>query len=148
MPIWLLKIWNVLKLVGTWLKGNWLIVLLGIGFVFTLVFLRRTAQDNKNLVKQIQDQMNENRKNLEKMKEIQEEHLVKEQEINKKYREVLLKIEQDYKEQLKELDSKKQKELKNIIAANNNDPNAMAQQINQLFGITILPVSVSPPEEH
>lgn len=142
MPLWLTKIWNWLKIAGTWLRGNWFLALLLVGIVYTLVLAKNKAVLYDQLMRELRNQQAQNRKDLEELRKIQQDQIQKQQEIDRKYQEVVAKIEQDYRNQLRILTADKEKELRAIIARNNDDPNFMATEINNLFGI---PLYIVPP---
>lgn len=148
MNPWFTKIWNALKLASTWLKGNAHLLLLLVGIVFAFIFAaffaKRKAENIDVLLKAFQDQQLQNSKELEALRQIQQDQTVKQQEINRKYQEVIAKIEQDYHAQLLAIDAAKEKELKVVIARNHDDPVAMATEINQLFGIPLYTAPTSP----
>lgn len=139
MPIWLMKVWGALKVVGTWIKGHWLLLVLGAALAYAVLFAKNKASVVDRLLKEFQDQQAQNRKQLDELRKIQQDQITKQQEINRKYNEVLDKIQRDYNEQLRSLDVQKEADLRHIISVNNDDPAAMARDINALFGISIYP---------
>lgn len=143
MPLWLTKVWNGLKVAGTWLKGNWVLLLLLAGMVYTLLLAKNKSALYDQLMKEFRGQQEQNRKDLEELRKIQQDQIQKQQEIDRKYHEVVAKIEKDYQDQLRALTADKEKELRVIIARNNDDPGAMATEINSLFGIPLYTVTPS-----
>lgn len=143
MPLWLTKVWNGLKVAGTWLKGNWVLLLLLLGMVCALLVTKSKSVLYDQLIKEFRDQQEQNRKALLELRKIQQDQILKQQEINRKYQEVVAKVERDYQGKLLSLTIDKEKELRAIIAQNNDDPVAMANEINSLFGIPLY--TVSPP---
>lgn len=140
-PIWLMKVWGGLKVVGAWLKGHWLLLLLGAGLIYAFVFAKNKTAMVDQLLKEFKDQQTQNAKQLDELRKIQQEQITKQQEINQKYNEVLDKIQRDYQDQLHTLDIQKEVDLRHIIATNKDDPAAMARDINTLFGIPIYPTN-------
>lgn len=137
MPIWLMKVSNFFKVVGTWIKGNWLLLLLAIALIYAVCFAKNKMVLVDQLFKEFKSQQEQNAKQLEELRKIQEEQITKQQEINRRYNEVLDRIQRDYHEQLRTLDVQKERDLRNIIENNHDDPAAMAKDINILFGIPI-----------
>lgn len=140
-----LKIGHFFAYVGTWLKNNWLVLLLLAGLVYAIIFARGKSSDYDQLIKQFQDQLTRNRQDLDQLRQIQQQELQKQQEINQKYNETLQLIQQNYQQEMAALDAQKKNELQNIIANTHDDPNAMAQQINALFGLPIYPMPPTAP---
>jgi len=141
MPLWLAKVWNGLKVAGTWLKGNWILLLLLVGMVYTLLITKSKSVLYDQLTREFRDQQEQNRKVLEELRKIQQDQILKQQEINRRYQEVVAKVERDYQSKLHTLTADKEKELRAIIARNNDDPGAMAIEINNLFGIPLYTVA-------
>lgn len=142
MPLWLTKIGNALKIAFTWVKGNFMLVLLLFVVLYSLIAVKKRDNMYKDLWEQYREQQAQNRRELEELRKIQQEQIAKQQEIDKKYREVVASIEQNYRDQLQNLSRAKEQELRQIIARTHDDPGAMAQEINSLFG---LPVYTLPP---
>jgi phosphoglycolate phosphatase-like HAD superfamily hydrolase len=141
MPIWLMKVGNFFKLLWLWLKNNWIVVPFAAVAVYTFFLAKNKSAIIDQLTKEFQAQQTQNREQLNELRRIQQEQIVKQQEINKKYNEVLDRIQVNYQEQLKTLDAEKERDLRRIIATNKDNPEAMAKDINILFGIPIFPNS-------
>lgn len=136
-----MKVWGGLKVVGAWLKGHWLLLLLGFGLIYAFAFARKKTTMIDELFQEFKDQQTQNARQLDELRKIQQEQIVKQQEINQKYNEVLDKIQRDYQDQLHTLDIQKEADLRHIVATNKDDPAAMARDINTLFGIPIYPTN-------
>lgn len=141
MPAWLIKTGHLFQKIGQWLKGNWLLIVIIIGAIFALIFAKRKLDNLNLLVNEFKNQSAQNRANMDALKRVQDEQIQVQQEINRQYREVLDKIQKDYQSALSQLDSKKKQEILEIITQNHNDPNLMAQNINNLFNIPIMSIS-------
>jgi biopolymer transport protein ExbB/TolQ len=139
MAIWLMKVVNALKVCGVWLKGNWLLLVLGAALVYAIFLAKNKSKVVDQLLKEFQNQQVQNRQQLDELRKIQREQITKQQEINAKYNEVLDRIQRNYQEQLRTLDVQKERDLRHIISVNKDDPAAMARDINALFGIPIYP---------
>lgn len=137
MPLWLTKIGHGFQAMGTWLKGNWVLLLLGLSLVFTVLFAKKKSDNYALLMKEFMDQQTQNAKELAELRKIQQEQIAKQQEIDRRYREVIAKIEKDYQDQIRSLTTAKQQELRQIIERNGDDPGAMASEINSLLGIPL-----------
>jgi len=140
-PIWLMKIWGGLKVVGVWFKGHWFLLVLAVALVYTAIFAKNKAVLVDRLLKEFKDQQAQNSKQLDELRRIQQEQITRQQEINQKYNEVLDRIQRNYQDQLHTLDVQKEVDLRHIIATNKDDPAAMARDINILFGIPIYPTN-------
>lgn len=143
MPLWLTKVWNWIQQAGAWLKGNWTLLLLLVGMVYTLILTKNKSSLYDQLMREFRDQQERNRKDLEELRKIQQDQIQKQQEIDRKYQEVVAKIERDYQDQLRALTAQKERELREIISRNRDDPSAMATEINGLFGIPLY--TTAPP---
>lgn len=125
-----------LKLALIWLKNNIVALFLVVVSVCIAVF---SASKTKKLTDYIKETDDANRREYEALKANLDLHIRKQQEINDKYNQVLERIQRDYATQLEQLDKQKEKDLRLIIEKNNDDPQAMARDINLLFGIPIFP---------
>lgn len=143
MQQWLQTIWHKCQTVGTWIKGNWILLLLVSGMIFGILFAKNKSDLYNQLLTEFRSQQTQNAKELEDLRKVQQNQLAKQQDINRKYEEVLDKIQRDYQDQVHLLGSQKQEELKRIISVNHDDPSAMAHEINGLFNIPIYTVSNS-----
>jgi flagellar motility protein MotE (MotC chaperone) len=124
------------KIAYLWLKGNIVIIAL---FVIAVCVALFSASKTKELANYIEETENANRREYQALKANLDLHIRKQQEINDKYNQVLERIQRDYSAQLEQLDKQKEKDLRLIIEKNNDDPQAMARDINILFGIPIFP---------
>ena len=132
-----------MQVAGTWIKGNWALLLLGVGMIFALVVAKNKVNLYNQLMTEFQNQQAQNVRELEQLRSIQRDQLAKQEIINRRYQEVLDRIQQNYQEQLKTLDAHKESEIRRIISENHDDPAVMANEINSLFGIPIYPVANS-----
>lgn len=140
-PIWLMKVWSWLKIAALWIKGHWLLLALVAGVIYAFLFAKNKSTMLNQLLRELREQQAQNVQELNQLRQIQQDQISKQQEINAKYNEVLDKIERDYRSQLQTLDIQKEVDLRHIIATNRDDPNAMARDINILFGIPIYPTN-------
>jgi len=138
MPLWLTKVGHFCQIIWTWLKGNWMLLVMGAVLVYGFISAKRKSANFDVLLKEFQNQQAQNAKELEELRKIQQDQIRKQQEINQKYHEVLAKIEKDYQEQMQALTAAKKQELLTVIARNHDDPAAMAAEINSLFGIPLM----------
>lgn len=141
MPVWLRKTVDWLKVAWTWVKGHFVLLLLIFAVVWAVLFAKNKQDLYKQLMEEFRGQQAQNAKELQDLRRIQQENLQKQAEITRKYNEVLDRIQRGYQDQLQTLDKQKEQDLKRIIEANHDDPNAMASDINALFGIPIYPPS-------
>jgi hypothetical protein len=137
MPLWLTKVGNALKVAFTWVKGNALLIFMAVAMIYAFITVKRRDGVYQQLMDEFRKQQAQNRLQVEELRRIQQEQIVKQQEIDRKYREVVATIEQNYRDQLQNLSRAKEQELRQIVARNNDDPNAMAQEINSLFGFLV-----------
>jgi len=138
--MWFTKLRNWFKIAATWLKGNWGLLLLLAGMVYTIIQAKNKSALYDQLLKEFRNQQEQNRKDLEELRKIQQEQIQRQREIDQKYQEVIAKIEKDYREHIQALTAQKERDLRDIIARNRDDPAAMASEINSLFGIPLYAV--------
>lgn len=132
-----LKLKNYLSISWAWIKGNILAVLMIPVFVFAFVFAKKKDSLSESLLAEMQAMQAQNHKQIEDLRKIHQDQLLKQQAIDAKYREVVQTIEVNYQQELHALSAAKETELKALVAANQDDPEKMAQEINQLLGLPI-----------
>ena len=121
----------------SFIKVNWMSLLLGVGLLYTAI-VAKNKEDNIKLL--ISERERVNKEHQEILRNIQnqfENEIKKRQEIEKKYNDLMLKIKNEYDQGVIEIAETKKKEIKALIERNNENPAAMANSINQLFGIQI-----------
>ena len=128
------------KFIWTWLKGNWLVVIIGIALVYVMILARNKQSLYDHLLKEFQGQMAQNHADLDALRQVQQDQIQKQQQITQKYQEVMDKIARDYAASLQTLDAQKQRQLHDIVAQNSDNPDVMAAQINTLLGIPLYTV--------
>lgn len=144
MNITWLKVGHFFQVVWTWIKGNWMVILLGAGLLFAIISAKGKADSYNNLMKEFQDQLTRNHAELDQLRALQQSQIAQQQAINQHYNEVIDKIQHDYQSAVATLDANRRKELQNVIANTHDDPDEMARQVNALFGLPIYPL-VTPP---
>lgn len=128
---------HYLNIAWIWIKKYWFYFLFIIGFIVFTVLLRNKNKQVQNLLKMLQDQTEQHNKDLVELQRIHEEEIQKRQEIQNQYEAVIARINTEHAEALANLNRQKEKEIKNIIQEFGDDPDKMAQSINQLLGIPI-----------
>jgi uncharacterized protein YlxW (UPF0749 family) len=136
-----MKVFSWFKVVWTWIKGHWGLLVAFLVMVMAAVVAKNKTQVVERLLKELREQQTQNTKDLDQLRQVQKEQIDKQQEINRKYNEVMDTIQRDYQEQLRTLDIQKEIDLRHIISTNKDDPAAMARDINVLFGIPIYPTA-------
>jgi len=133
VPIWLSKI-------GLWLKKFGWMILLGILALFTLCFIFDKVKREKFLQEILQKNeavSKQHREELSELQNIRNEEIRKREETEREYQASIKKIEEEKAKALAELEASKQKEISEITSETSNDPDKMAESINQTFGIPI-----------
>jgi Tfp pilus assembly protein PilO len=134
-----------LKKIGLFFKNYGVLILLAAVLVYMVIFAKKKQDAYNDLLKQMQDQIARHNQEVDALEQQHEQEVKRYAEIEKKYNDTLALIEQRYEQALQQLDSQKKKELHEIIAETHDDPNAMANRINNLFGLPIYTPQTTPP---
>ena len=122
----------------SFIKVNWMSLVLGIGILYTM-FIAKNKEDNiKLLISERERISKEHQQTLANIQSQVENEIKKRQEIEKKYNDLMDKIKNEYDQGVIEIAETKKKEIKDLIKRNHENPAAMANSINQLFGIQII----------
>ena len=76
-------------------------------------------------------------KEVEQLEEIRHDQAVKDHEIEEKYNKVVEQIRTEHAEQLEIIDATQELEIKQILEETKDDPDKMAEKINNYFGLPI-----------
>lgn len=124
------KIVNFFKSVYTY------IVLMGIVFgiiVCLLVFKQKKAYE---LIELLNGRLKAREQELEELKKIEIERKKKQEEIETKFQLTLKELEEKHKIELSQITEAKKEELRNLLIKYDNDPEAQAEHLNELFGLS------------
>ena len=122
----------------SFIKTNWLSFILGIGIIYAAMIAKNKEENISLLISERERINEEHQKTLENIQSQVENEIKKRQEIEKKYNDLMLKIKNEYDQGVIEIAETKKKEIKALIERNNENPEAMANSINQLFGIQLI----------
>ena len=117
------------------MKKYWQVGLLLAGVIIGAFIFKKTDDSFADRLKKIQDAHDEEMKKIEKA-HVQEE---REHEANvKKLQDTLDTIQKQYDDAKKDLDVSKKKQIENIVKKYHNDPDALAKQLSDVTGFTIV----------
>lgn len=127
----------ILKKIGLFFKNYGILIGLFLALVASIVFSFKKQNAYNKLLKEILERNNQHRRELDDLQKIHDEEVRRYGEIEKVYNETLEKIKNEHSELLSQLDSQKKSELKKIIESTGDNPDLMADRINNLFSIPI-----------
>ena len=119
-----------LKKAWTWLKHNWYVPLV---VVYTLLLWALFRRKDEAL-KILEIRSESYKAQIEAINKAHTEEIKKRDEILEKYSETVKKLEEEYIKNNKELDNIKKKEVKELVEKYYNDPDTLANMINEKFG--------------
>lgn len=126
--IFLAKFW-------AFVKKYWQVGLLVVGVIVGVFIFKKTDDSFTDRLKKIQNAHDE------EMKKIEEAHAQEEREHEanvKKLQDTLDTIQKQYDDAKKDLDVSKKKQIEDIIKKYQNDPDALAKQLSDMTGFTIV----------
>jgi endonuclease III-like uncharacterized protein len=130
------KLKYYLSLIWKYNKQYWYVATLLIFIIISVLLLGKSKQAT-DLVKYLEERSKQNRKDLEDLVEIHRREIEKRQRTETQYQETLKRISEQHTEALKQLDREKKEEMKRLIDQFDDDPDKMAESINNLLGIPI-----------
>ena len=134
MKTFALKFWEFVKLYG---KEVVFIVLLVYGF---FLFKNKT-QLIEQLIQERNAARRDHQENIARLtRQIELEQAIR-RKIESDYQELIQRINTEHDEQIKKIALIKQEDIKTLIKKHQNDPVVMAQTINAIFGIPIMPIT-------
>jgi len=120
------------KKVWLWCKKYWQI-LVGISIPLILMLVFRKKVDLAQVLTRIND---DHQKEIEAIEKHQADEISKREKAQEIYFDTIKKIEEKYEKDSQALDSKKKKEIKKIVDQYQDDPDALAEKIAEITGMT------------
>lgn len=121
-----------------WLKARWYWAVFATVVVVGFVVLRSKPSLYKQLLDKYRDLIEKNKRDLEELSKVREEEHKELNKNKKDYDEKLSKIEKDHGVLLDAIEQEKKDKIKEIINRTADDPNKMAKEINEFFGVRVL----------
>ena len=135
MKLLLLK--NRLKKGWAWLKHHWYVPLVVMALLVALLIWALTK--NSMFVGMLMDVMENSRVShraeVDKLNEIHNRDSDARKSILNEYNKNIELLEKEYAEKDKELDTKKKKEIKRLVKEGYNDPDKLARELANLYGL-------------
>ena len=119
-----------LKKAWTWIKNYWYVplIFLAIGLLF---LLRRGP--NEKLFVLIEKQRDNYKKEIQIIKEANEQEKKEKQNLKEKHKEALKNIEKEYNVELESLEKEKKEEISEIVKRHEEDPDALAKEVAKIL---------------
>ena len=135
MKLLLLK--NRLKKGWAWLKHHWYVPLVVMALLVALLIWALTK--NSMFVGMLMDVMENSRVShraeVDKLNEIHNRESDARKSILNEYNKNIELLEKEYAEKDKELDTKKKKEIKRLVKEGYNNPDKLARELANLYGL-------------
>jgi hypothetical protein len=125
--------------VKTFFLKYWYLFAAVIVFI-VLVFILKTSNGQKlyeQLMSKYHELLGRKQKEVEQLDEIRHDQVVKDRQIEEKYSQVVEQIRTEHAEQLEIIDEIQEQEIKLILEETKDDPDKMAEKINNYFGLPI-----------
>jgi DNA anti-recombination protein RmuC len=140
MELTFLKVKTFLEKALLFVKLYWKLILVSIGLIYLILFVKRKNDLVVELLAQRERMRKEHQDNIDRLnQQIQTEVAVR-RKIESDFQNLIERINREHNEEIKRIASVREQEIKALIAKHHNDPVIMAQTINDLFGIPVMPV--------
>lgn len=140
MELTFLKVKTFLEKALLFVKLYWKLILVSIGLIYLILFVKRKNDLVVELLAQRERMHKEHQDNIDRLnQQIQTEVAVR-RKIESDFQNLIERINREHNEEIKRIASVREQEIKALIAKHHNDPVIMAQTINDLFGIPVMPV--------
>lgn len=126
----IMKVWSFLKLYGTE-------ILLGAALVYTILLVKQRNDIVESLIKQQKETREAHKKNLEVLQQQVEQEIQRRQSIEREHANIVRQINEQHDATLKEIASLRSKEIRALVEKHHDNPEKMAETINEVFGIPL-----------
>jgi vacuolar-type H+-ATPase subunit H len=124
-----------LKSAWAWIKGHWMLLLVGAGGVASFLLRRKLPGGFVDSIKAIRESEAVEQKAIDDAREVERQAIEK---ATKRKADAVAAVEQTYVVEQKELDDEKRKEVQKIIQDHGNDPNELAHRLSQATGYKVI----------
>lgn len=117
------------------IKKYWHIFLIIGGALAAFIFLRKRDTSFIDELRKVQESHDEE---IKQINLVREEERRQHAENLRRRDEALAVVQKQYDENMQQLDSKKKKEIEKLVKEHGNDPEALAKQLSELTGFTVI----------
>lgn len=120
-------------------KRFWVWILTGLTIFVGIIFLSGDSYKRTiiNLIQRYNSLTDRKNQDLQQLDDIRIEELRKNKAIDSQYKEVIAGIRKDHKDKLKKITLAQEAEIKKLIKENEGNPEKMAEQVHEFFGLRI-----------
>ena len=133
----LLRLKTIAKKVWLWAKKFWWMIILGLGLIIALLLwaLTRNGAYVAGLLDLMQARSDAHDQEMETLAHIHNTEIVEKNERLKEHLKRRAEIEEEYRNRGQNLSKEKEAELKRIVDESFNDPEKLARELAEAFGI-------------
>lgn len=148
MELTLLKTKIVLEKIWLAIKCYWKDIAFA-GILLYLVFFAKQKIDlSRQLMKEWDDARKAYQENIDRLNQTIQGEVATRRKIESDFQNLIERINTEHDEEVKKIALVREEEIKKLIKKHQNNPVALAQTMNDLFGIPVMPVpSVRQPWE-
>jgi len=135
--MWLLKLRTVLKKAWLWAKKFWWAIIIGLGLLITVLIwlLTKNGAYVAGLLDLLEAKRDAHDQEMETLAHIHNTEITEKNERLKEHLKRGAELEEEFAKRGEELDNKKKAELKRIVDESYNDPEKLARELAEVFGI-------------
>ena len=135
--MWLLKLRTVLKKAWLWAKKFWWAIIIGLGLLITVLIwlLTKNGAYVAGLLDLLEAKRDAHDQEMETLAHIHNTEITEKNERLKEHLKRSAELEEEFAKRGEELDNKKKAELKRIVDESYNDPEKLARELAEVFGI-------------
>lgn len=126
----LMKVWLFLRLYGAE-------ILLGAALIYTILLVKQRNDIVESLIKQQKETREAHKKNLDTLQQQVEQEIQRRQNIEREHSNIVSQINEQHDNALKEIASARSKEIRALVEKHHDNPEKMAETINEVFGIPL-----------
>lgn len=147
MNMLLTKMKAKLLWLGEKLKKYWYLVLFAATALYALAFAKNKDALIEGMMRERDAMLASHNTRIAEIQAGVEAERIRREEIEKSYTALLRDIETSKEAKAQEILAANKEQVKDIIARNRNNPEAMAEAVNKLFGIMIVQTPAAKPSD-
>lgn len=140
MELTLLKTKTFAAKALSFMKLYWKEALFLVALFYLVLFVKRKNDLIVELLAQRERMRKEHQENIDRLNQQIQTEIAVRRKIELDFQNLIERINREHSDEIKRIASVREQEIKALIAKHHNDPAIMAQTINELFGIPVMPV--------
>lgn len=111
-------------------------ILIGLALAALISFVFYKNKKAFEFIDLLQNRLKAREEELEALKKVEDEQKKRQEQLELKFQQTLKELEEKHKIEIEKISAAKREELRILLEKYENDPEAQAQHLNQLFDLT------------